>query len=70
MAHGPGKFDSLCTYVREQAEAQAAVVLVVNGRLGNGFSVQAERELPLLVLAEMLETVARQMRADAGKTLS
>lgn len=40
MAFGPGKYDDLCTYVREQSEGESVIVLVVGGRLGSGISRQ------------------------------
>ena len=41
MALGPGKYDDLATWVREQAEARGVIVLVIGGKLGSGFSAQA-----------------------------
>jgi hypothetical protein len=41
MAIGPGKYDELCTYVREESKADCAVVMIVNGEKGSGFSVQS-----------------------------
>ena len=41
MALGPGKYDDLATWVREQAEARGVIVLVLDGKLGSGYSVQA-----------------------------
>ena len=29
MAEGPGKYDDLCTYVREQANAQGVLLIVL-----------------------------------------
>jgi hypothetical protein len=57
MAIGPGKYDELCTYVMEQAQAYGAVVIVFGGEKGPGFSVQA----PLNVCA----TLPRILRALA-----
>lgn len=63
MATGPGKYDNLCTYVREQAKADGSIIVVINGEHGGGFSVQADmatqRRLP-----DILEGIARQIRAD------
>ena len=63
MAIGPGRYDDLCTQVRETAQAKGAIVIVLDGHLGSGFSVQADlastRNLP-----NILETIARQMRED------
>ena len=65
MASGPGKYDDLCSYVREQAEAEAAFVIVIRGNRGSGFSCQASPELAL-VLPDILEQVLRDMRAGDG----
>lgn len=44
MAIGDGDYDDLTTYVREHAEAEAVVVIVLGGQHGSGFSVQAPAE--------------------------
>jgi hypothetical protein len=44
MSIGPGKYDMLCTIVRESAKAEAVVVMVFNGNNGSGFSVQGPLE--------------------------
>jgi hypothetical protein len=41
MAVGPGKYHDLCTLVRGRAEAESAIVIVVNGKNGSGFSSSA-----------------------------
>lgn len=64
MSNGAGKYDDLCTVVRERSEAQGAIVIVLGGNLGSGFSVQANIET-LSQLPEMLETIAKQMRQSA-----
>lgn len=61
MALGPGKYDHLCTLVREQAKAEGAIVIVIAGEHGNGFSCQADAENTLL-LPFYLEDLARQIR--------
>jgi hypothetical protein len=66
MTRGPGKYDELCTYVREQANASAAMVIVLGGDKGPGFSVQAD-PVWLLALPDMLEAMARDIRADMRK---
>lgn len=47
MTLGPGKYDDLCTYAREQADAAGAIVIVFHGKFGNGFAVQ----LPPVLIA-------------------
>lgn len=61
MPLGPGKYDDLCTLVRERANAEGAAVIIMNGDRGAGFSVQGS--LPVLPsLVDVLEHMARQMR--------
>ena len=66
MPLGPGKYDDLCTDVRLKAEAEAAIVIIINGKHGHGFSCQANilitRELPTL-----LENVARELRRATSR---
>lgn len=63
MPMGPGKYDTLCTLVREQLQAEGVIVMVFNGPHGDGFSVQASADITLR-LPEILEDVARQIRAS------
>ena len=57
MSDGPGKYDPLATYVREEARADAVIVVVIGGYLGSGFSVQA------------LGSVAEEVRANLAALL-
>jgi hypothetical protein len=66
MALGPGKYDDLCTLLRERAKASTALIIVIGGEQGEGFSLQTDDPRVLLALPEMLEDIARQMRADRG----
>jgi hypothetical protein len=66
MAIGEGKYDTLCTYVREQAEAEGAIVVIMRGKDGSGFAVQADLQTQL-TLPDILEFMARQIRADLEK---
>lgn len=63
MALGPGKYDDLCTLVRERAEALAAIVIVMGGNKGGGFAVQGPLSFNF-ALPETLEGIAKQIRAD------
>lgn len=65
MADGPGKYDFLCTLVRDLAKSEGAAVIVVNGELGSGFSVQLNEGLRLAMPA-MLRLLADQI--EAGMT--
>lgn len=66
MPVGAGKYDELCTLVREKAEAQAVLIAVIGGNLGSGFSVQAPMDIQL-AMADILEAMAKQIRADAAQ---
>ena len=63
MAQGPGKYDDICTTVREQTQAAAAIVIVINGHKGTGFSLQATGH-ELARLPDILEALANQIRED------
>jgi hypothetical protein len=63
MAIGAGKYDDLCTHVREQSKARGVVVLVLEGDKGNGFSCQCDLKI-MLALPNLLEELARQIRED------
>jgi hypothetical protein len=66
MALGPGKYDDLCTYVREQAgvsDEGGAIVIVMGGKRGSGFACQADIA-STLALPDLLEHIARQIRRD------
>lgn len=67
MAEGPGKYDELCTHVRVESAAECAIVIVVNGIQGSGFSVQASEgtELQIAILLENLAARLRQKYAQS-----
>jgi hypothetical protein len=66
MAAGPGKYDDLCTLVRERAAAAGALLIIVNGEKGSGFSCQADL-MTTAGIPDLLEDIARQIRADMAK---
>jgi hypothetical protein len=60
---GPGKYDDVCTELRDKTKAEAAIIIVIEGEKGSGFSCQAP--LPVLAgLPAMLRSMARQIEAD------
>jgi hypothetical protein len=67
MALGPGKYDDVCTMVTEQVgigeQGGGVIVIVLGGNKGSGFSCQADLRTTLL-LPDMLEEIARQIRGD------
>ncbi len=64
MTVGPGKYDDLCTYVREQANAEAVILIVLGGNKGSGFSCQAI--VPPDFVIEVVENTLKQMKQDVG----
>jgi hypothetical protein len=60
MTLGPGKYDEICTLVREQVGG-SVVLIVIGGTLGDGMSCQADFETTM-GLPDRLERVARQIR--------
>ena len=70
MPEGAGKYDEECTIVRNRTEGSVVLVAVIDGNKGSGFSVQCLEDTTLLVLADILESMAKSIRTDpllAGK---
>jgi len=68
MTVGPGKYDDLCTHVREQTEARLVMIIVVEGnRGGSGFSVQTEDPSAMRLVPQILEQAATMIRDDVRK---
>ena len=67
MAVGPGKYDDICTLVRESTNAECVVLLIYNGNKGSGFSVQLVKPEALIDLPHVLRNLANQLELDAGQ---
>ena len=65
MALGPGKYDALASVVRERAKAAGVIVMVIDGRHGSGFSVQASAEITSR-LPQLLRVMADGIERDMG----
>jgi hypothetical protein len=68
MTLGPGKYDAICTLAREQAEAEAALLLILGGNKGSGFSVQVQVQANMVLLRALpalLRDVADQIEKDS-----
>ena len=63
MAIGPGKYDDVLTAAREQCEAIGAILIVLDGKLGSGFAVQAPPNYQFR-LPRVLRTMADMIEAD------
>jgi len=57
MATGPGIYDWAATQARRDTLAEGVILIVLNGEHGNGFSVQAPREVTE-VLPDLLRDIA------------
>lgn len=66
MAHGPGKYDEICTEVRERLNALGIVLIVIQGDKGDGFEVQVIPELAGTV-ADALALIVPTIRAEMNE---
>jgi len=63
----PSRYDDLCVYGREKADAHLAALIVMNGNDGTGFSLQAASPYFPHDLADVLEDMARKIREQSGR---
>ena len=66
MAFGPGKYDELATEVRQKAQAEGIIVLIINGNRGGGFSAQVTPEMTFAI-PQILRDMADQIEASGPK---
>lgn len=59
----PGKYNDLCTHVRKASHAAGAIVIVVGGDKGEGFSVQGDLTF-MMAIPKMLRRVADEVEND------
>ena len=73
MTHGPGKYDLLATLVRERTKADGVVVMVFNGKSGDGFSVQADLAttyaLPAM-LRKLADDIEHDLKSGPGEPIA
>ena len=69
MALGEGKYDPLCTYVREKAKAKACIVIIMGGNHGHGFSMQAEEKVSSMEWVSEIPEVLRKVANDIENDL-
>ncbi len=73
MARGPGKYDAECAAARFDTEASVCLLVVLGGRLGDGFSAQFVTHDParpppsLLAVPGLLRQIADQIETDQQK---
>lgn len=64
MAIGAGKYDDLCTRIREEALAKMAIVIILDGRNGSGFSIQAEDLMDIKNIPVLMHKMADEIERD------
>lgn len=60
---GAGVYDDLCTEAREKSAAEGAMLVIIEGTRGSGFSVQAP-PVVIFTLPHVLRLVADQIEKD------
>jgi hypothetical protein len=66
---GPGKYDKECTAARE-ATGGSVLLIVLNGKVGAGFSAQIADPRALIILPQLLRDVADQIEQSHEGTPS
>jgi hypothetical protein len=61
--NGPGKYDKALSKAIKFAGANQGILIIIDGKDGGGFSVQAELDV-VKRIPDMLENLAKQIRAD------
>ena len=61
--NGDGKYNQTCTMIRQMTAAKGVLVMVVDGSLGSGVSIQGDKQ-SMDAIADTLEIIAKQMRKD------
>lgn len=67
MPMGPGKYDAVCSEVREGTKAKAVLLMVIAGDKGSGFSVQTADLAVLAALPAILRDTAKQIEEAGGE---
>jgi hypothetical protein len=62
---GPGKYDFICTKALLAAQAQCALLIILDGKHGDGFSVNFTDQKYISSLPSILREVADQIEHDA-----
>lgn len=64
---GPGRYDKHCTQLLTDLDADAVMVIVLGGDIGNGFSLSSRESARVLVRAlvpQLLREVANEVAGD------
>lgn len=66
MPAGGGKYEELCAVVKLGAKAECAIVIVLGGNRGSGFSMQANDPLAVLRVPKLLRDMADSIAGDVA----
>jgi len=69
MPIGPGKYDDICTEIRQRVNAQGVVLIIFGGNLGHGFSAQLDI-YDTLKIPDLLRSVAQQIEDSFASDIS
>jgi hypothetical protein len=59
-----GKYDLECEFMRDQLEADLVLLVVMDGKLGSGFSVTTTDQRYIDSIPDILEMMAKDIRAS------
>lgn len=68
MPTGAGKYDIHCSRILSEEDADAVVVMVINGHKGNGFSVNSADPVLALHLPAILREMADSIEQDLKRS--
>lgn len=63
MTLGPGRYDEETTRIREENDAEGVILVVIGGKKGAGFSVQAPADVQFM-LPSILKSIANEIERD------
>lgn len=66
--NGAGKYDEICTKVREETKSNGVILMIIDGQHGSGFSIQAPG-MVLLQLPGLLRFLADEVELDIKNSL-
>lgn len=66
MPFGPGVYDDECSTARVATKAHTAILMIIGGMKGSGFSVQTAHPQMLVDLPNVLRAMAKQIEESSG----
>lgn len=69
MTIGRGRYDALCSIVHSEMQADLTILMVVNGHMGDGFSVNCNDPEMVKDVPALLETLAGRIREELNRAI-